>query len=160
MMIINQLNIKPMKVFNVNFKIFMCKGGLIIPFTNILLFAKKVDPSPFKNMKYVPGGFTGTLYDSDSDAMTTISAFSRRLRRKTNTMTILEEFNHDIDLKLKQSIKGAYCDRGRIMSQEKKVLISNKQFYFIGYLLRIGKHFIVKSQKFCKNVIRINFTQF
>ncbi|MDD2675652.1 MAG: DNA primase [Flavobacterium sp.] len=47
----------------------------------------------------------------------TISAFSRRLGRTTNTMTILEEFNDLIDLKMKQSIKGSYDNRGREIGQ-------------------------------------------
>lgn len=47
----------------------------------------------------------------------TISAFSRRLSRTTNTLTILEEFNDMIDLKMKQSIKGSYDNRGREIGQ-------------------------------------------
>jgi DNA primase len=47
----------------------------------------------------------------------TISAFSRRLGRTTNTLTILEEFNDLIDLKMKQSIKGSYDNRGREIGQ-------------------------------------------
>lgn len=47
----------------------------------------------------------------------TISAFSRRLERTTNTISILEEFNDMIDLKMKQSIKGSYDNRGREIGQ-------------------------------------------
>jgi DNA primase len=47
----------------------------------------------------------------------TISGFSRRISRTTNTMTILEEFNDMIDLKMKQSIKGSYDNRGREIGQ-------------------------------------------
>jgi DNA primase len=47
----------------------------------------------------------------------TISAFSRRLGRTTNTMTILEEFNDLIALMMKQSIKGSYDNRGREIGQ-------------------------------------------
>jgi DNA primase len=47
----------------------------------------------------------------------TISGFSRRISRTTNTMTILEEFNDLIDLKMKQSIKGSYDNRGREIGQ-------------------------------------------
>lgn len=47
----------------------------------------------------------------------TISGFSRRLGRTTNTVTILEEFNDLIDLKMKQSIKGSYDNRGREIGQ-------------------------------------------
>jgi DNA primase len=48
----------------------------------------------------------------------TISGFSRRLGRTTNTMTLLEEFNDiSTDLKMKQSIKGSYDNRGREIGQ-------------------------------------------
>lgn len=47
----------------------------------------------------------------------TISGFSRRISRTTNTITILEEFNDLIDLKMKQSIKGSYDNRGREIGQ-------------------------------------------
>ncbi|MDI6033036.1 DNA primase [Flavobacterium sp. LB2P84] len=47
----------------------------------------------------------------------TISGFSRRLGRTTNTMTILEEFNDLIDLKMKQSIKNSWDNRGREIGQ-------------------------------------------
>lgn len=47
----------------------------------------------------------------------TISGFSRRISRTTNTMTILEEYNDLIDLKMRQSIKGSYDNRGREIGQ-------------------------------------------
>ncbi|HSD07925.1 DNA primase [Flavobacterium sp.] len=48
----------------------------------------------------------------------TISGFSRRLGRTTNTITLLEEFNDvSTDIKMKQSIKGSYDNRGREIGQ-------------------------------------------
>jgi DNA primase catalytic core len=48
----------------------------------------------------------------------TISAFSRRISRTTNTLTILEEYNDiSTELKIKQSIKGSYDNRGREIGQ-------------------------------------------
>jgi len=48
----------------------------------------------------------------------TISAFSRRISRTSNTMTILEEYSDiSTDLKIKQSIKGSYDNRGREIGQ-------------------------------------------
>ncbi|WP_289659463.1 DNA primase [Flavobacterium panacagri] len=48
----------------------------------------------------------------------TISAFSRRISRTTNTMALLEEFNDlTTDIKIKQSIKGSYDNRGREIGQ-------------------------------------------
>jgi DNA primase len=43
----------------------------------------------------------------------TLPAFSRRIARTRNAMTILEEFHDNIDLKILQSIKGSYDNRGR-----------------------------------------------
>lgn len=47
----------------------------------------------------------------------TISGFSRRLARTTNALTLLEEFNDNIDDKMKQSIKGSFDNRGREIGQ-------------------------------------------
>ncbi|PIF33018.1 DNA primase catalytic core [Flavobacterium sp. 9] len=48
----------------------------------------------------------------------TISAFSRRISRTTNTMAVLEEFSDlTTDVKIKQSIKGSYDNRGREIGQ-------------------------------------------
>lgn len=43
----------------------------------------------------------------------TLSAFSRRIGRTRNAITLLEEFHDNIDLKILQSIKGSYDNRGR-----------------------------------------------
>lgn len=43
----------------------------------------------------------------------TLVAFSRRIGRTRNAATILEEFHDNIDLKILQSIKGSYDNRGR-----------------------------------------------
>ncbi|EJG02262.1 DNA primase [Flavobacterium sp. F52] len=48
----------------------------------------------------------------------TISAFSRRISRTTNTIALLEEFSDlTTDVKIKQSIKGSYDNRGREIGQ-------------------------------------------
>jgi DNA primase len=47
----------------------------------------------------------------------TISAFSRRISRTTNMLTLLEEFNDNIEDKMKQSIKGSFDNRGREIGQ-------------------------------------------
>jgi DNA primase catalytic core len=43
----------------------------------------------------------------------TLVAFSRRIGRTRNALTILEEFHDNIDMKILQSIKGSYDNRGR-----------------------------------------------
>ena len=43
----------------------------------------------------------------------TLVAFSRRIGRTRNAITLLEEFHDNIDLKILQSIKGSYDNRGR-----------------------------------------------
>jgi DNA primase catalytic core len=43
----------------------------------------------------------------------TLSAFSRRIARTRNTMSIMEEFHDNIEFKILQSIKGSYDNRGR-----------------------------------------------
>ena len=43
----------------------------------------------------------------------TLVAFSRRIGRTRNALTILEEFHDNIDTKILQSIKGSYDNRGR-----------------------------------------------
>lgn len=43
----------------------------------------------------------------------TLVAFSRRIGRTRNALTILEEFHDNVDLKILQSIKGSYDNRGR-----------------------------------------------
>lgn len=48
----------------------------------------------------------------------TISAFSRRISRTTNTIAVLEEYSDlTTDVKIKQSIKGSYDNRGREIGQ-------------------------------------------
>ncbi len=48
----------------------------------------------------------------------TISAFSRRISRATNTIAVLEEYSDlTTDVKIKQSIKGSYDNRGREIGQ-------------------------------------------
>lgn len=43
----------------------------------------------------------------------TLVAFSRRIGRTRNAITLLEEFHDNIDIKILQSIKGSYDNRGR-----------------------------------------------
>jgi DNA primase catalytic core len=43
----------------------------------------------------------------------TLVAFSRRIGRTRNAITLLEEFHDNVDLKILQSIKGSYDNRGR-----------------------------------------------